>query len=70
MRLLLLTADLKMLHFTLVWFVLSDLPDANALVNPAEGLKDEETGILNEVLQASNQEEVIHKNLRDRMQVI
>ena len=36
-------------------------------MNSAEGLKDEEAGILDEVLQASNQEEVIHKNLRDRI---
>jgi len=35
-------------------------------VNSAEGLKDEEPGILDKVLQASNQEEVIHENLRDR----
>lgn len=35
-------------------------------MNSAEGLKDEEACVLNEVLQASNQEEVIHKNLRDR----
>lgn len=33
-------------------------------MNSAEGLKDEEAGIFNEVLQASNQEEVIHKNLK------
>lgn len=44
----------------------SDQPDANALMNPAEGFKDEEAGVLNEVLQASNQEKVIHKNLRKR----
>lgn len=34
-------------------------------MNSAEGLKDEEPCVLDEVLQASNQEEVIHKNLRD-----
>ncbi len=34
--------------------------------NNKEGLKDEETGILNKVLQASNQEEVIYKDLRER----
>lgn len=49
----------------LVWNAASHSPDADALVNSAEGLKDEEAGIFNEVLQASNQEEVIHKNLRD-----
>lgn len=38
-------------------------------MNPAEGLKDEESGILNEVLQASNQEEVIHKDLGDKKHV-
>lgn len=32
-------------------------------MNSAEGLKDEEAGIFNEVLQTGNQEKVIHKNL-------
>lgn len=40
------------------------LPDANALMDSAEGLKNEKAGIFNEVLKASNQEEVIHKNLK------
>lgn len=34
-------------------------------MDPAESLKDEQTGILNEVLQASHQEEVIHKHLEE-----
>lgn len=38
-------------------------------MNSAEGLKDEEAGILNKVLQASNKEEVIHQNLKDRKHV-
>jgi len=38
-------------------------------VNSAEGLKDEEAGVLDEVLQASNQEEVVHENLGDREHV-
>lgn len=46
------------------WNASSPLPNADALVNSAEGLKDEEAGIFNEVLQASNQEEVIHKHLK------
>lgn len=53
-------------RFHLVWNASSYKPDADALVNSAEGLKDEEAGIFNKVLKASNQEEVIHKNLRDR----
>lgn len=42
------------------------LPDANALVDPAESFKNEKAGILDEVLKASNQEEVIHQNLQKR----
>lgn len=40
------------------------LPDANALVDSAESFKNEKAGILDEVLKASNQEEVIHQNLK------
>lgn len=39
-------------------------PDADALMNPTKRLEDEEAGIFNEVLEASNQEEIIHENLR------
>lgn len=39
------------------------LPDANALVDSAESFKNEKAGILDEVLKAGNQEEVIHQNL-------
>lgn len=35
-------------------------------MNSAEGLKDEKTSIFNKVLQTSNQEKVIHKNLEDK----
>lgn len=35
-------------------------------MNPTKGLKDEETGIFNEVLKASDQEEIIHKNLKEK----
>lgn len=38
-------------------------PDANALMDSAESFKDEQAGILDEVLKASNQEKVIHQNL-------
>lgn len=41
------------------------VPDADTLMNPTKGLKDEETGILNEILKASDQEEVIHENLKE-----
>lgn len=40
------------------------LPDANALVDSAESFKNEKAGVLDEVLKASNQEEVIHQNLK------
>lgn len=40
------------------------LPDADALMNPTKRLKDEETGVFNEILKASNQEEIIHKDLK------
>lgn len=43
-----------------------DSPDADALVDSAEGLKDEEAGVLDEVLQASDQEEVVDQNLGDK----
>lgn len=46
--------------------VCSYWPDADALMNSAEGLKDEEAGIFNEVLQTGNQEKVIHKNLGNK----
>lgn len=45
------------------------LPDANALMDSAEGLKNEKAGILNKVLEASNQEEVIHKNLKNKIYI-
>ena len=35
-------------------------------MNSTEGLKDEEAGILNEILKTSNQKEVVHKNLEDK----
>lgn len=35
-------------------------------MNSAEGLKDEEAGIFNKVLQTGNQEKVIHKNLGNK----
>lgn len=41
------------------------VPDADALVNPTERLEYEEAGVLNKILQASHQKEVIHKNLRE-----
>lgn len=41
------------------------LPDANALMDSAESFKNEKAGILDEVLKASNQEEVIHQNLKN-----
>lgn len=40
------------------------LPDANALVDSAESLKNEKAGILDEVLKAGNQEEVVYQNLK------
>lgn len=43
----------------------NDVPDADALMNPTKSLKDEETGVLNKILQASDQKEVIHKNLKE-----
>lgn len=45
------------------------LLDANALMDSAEGLKNEKAGILNKVLEASNQEEVIHKNLKNKIYI-
>lgn len=35
-------------------------------MDSAEGLKDEEAGVLDEVLQASDQEEVVDQNLGDK----
>jgi len=43
-----------------------DLLDADTLVNPTEGLEDEETGVLNEILKTSDQKEVVHQNLREK----
>lgn len=42
------------------------VPDADALMNPTEGLEDEESSVFNEVLEAGDQKEVIHKNLREK----
>lgn len=42
------------------------VPDADTLMNATKGLKDEQTGVLNKILKASNQEEVIHKHLKDK----
>lgn len=41
------------------------IPDADALMNPTKGLKDEEAGVLNEILQARHQKEVINENLNE-----
>lgn len=38
-------------------------PDADALMNPTKRLKDEEAGVLNEILKASHQKEVIDEDL-------
>lgn len=42
------------------------VPDADTLMDPTKSLKDEETGILNKILKASDQEEVIHQNLKEK----
>lgn len=39
-------------------------PDADALMNPTKRLKDEEAGILNEILKARHQKEVIDEDLK------
>lgn len=39
------------------------LLNANTLVDATESLKYEETGVFNEILKTSHQEEVIHKHL-------
>lgn len=39
------------------------LPYADALVNSAEGLKDKQASVFNEVLEARHQEEIIHQHL-------
>jgi len=39
------------------------LPDANALVNATKRLEYKESSILNEVIQASDEEEVIDQHL-------
>lgn len=39
------------------------VPDADALMNPTERLKDEQPSVLNEILQTSHQEKVIHQYL-------
>lgn len=36
------------------------VPDADALMNPTKRLEDEQTSVLNKILQASHQEEVVH----------
>lgn len=38
-------------------------PDADALMNPTKRLKDEEAGVLDEILKASHQKEVIDEDL-------
>lgn len=45
------------------------LPYADTLVNSAEGLKDKQASILNEVLKACHQEEIIHQHLRETEQL-
>lgn len=39
-----------------------NLRDADALMDATEGLEDKQASVLNEVLQTSNQEKVIHEN--------
>ena len=41
-------------------------PDADTLMNSAEGLEYAESGVLNEVCPASHQEEIPVQNLRER----
>lgn len=38
-------------------------PDADALMNPTKCLKDEKAGVLNEILKAGHQKEVIDEHL-------
>ena len=40
------------------------LPDADAMVNPAESFKDRQASVLNEVCFTSYQEEIIVQDLR------
>ena len=39
-------------------------PDTDALMDPAESLKDQEAGVLYKVVQARDQEEIIHQHLK------
>jgi len=45
------------------------VPDADALVDPDERLKDEQAGVLNEVIYAGDQEEIIHQHLQQQMPI-
>lgn len=40
------------------------LPDADALMDPTERLEYEKAGVFDEILQASNQEEVVYQHLK------
>lgn len=44
----------------------TNVPDADALMNPTKGLKDEESSVFNKILKACNQKEVIYKNLKKK----
>lgn len=46
------------------------VPDADTLMDTTKCLKNEETGVLNEVLQTGNQKEVIHKNLEGKEKLL
>lgn len=48
----------------------NNVPDADALMNPTKGLKDEESSVFNKILKACNQKEVIHKNLKEKIECI
>ena len=48
---------------------IQNLLDADAVVDSTESLKDEETGILNEVIQTGYQEEIIDKDLKSNNQL-
>lgn len=39
------------------------IPDADTLMDPTEGLKDEQSSILYEVIEAGHQEEIINEYL-------
>ena len=47
-----------MLQYVIIKYVL----DADTLVNATESLEDEETRVLDEVIQAGDQEEIIHQH--------